>query len=96
MVGFSCAAWQPGRGGTTEFIRGERHEKAFHLRCRSRTRVLFCGPSQGDASRAPGGVAGSVAGQGKVGAAAGCVIGRHEANKADAQKAAPQTTAPGK
>jgi len=30
-----------------EFIRGERHEKAFHLRCRSRTRVLFCGPSQG-------------------------------------------------
>lgn len=39
-----------------------------------------------------GGVAGSVAGHGKVGAAAGCVIGRHEANKADAQKAAPQTT----
>src|SRR6266851_4004089 len=38
-----------------------------------------------------GGVAGSVAGHGKVGAAAGCVIGRHEANKADAQKAAPQT-----
>jgi hypothetical protein len=43
-----------------------------------------------------GGVAGSVAGHGKVGAAPGCVIGRHEANKADAQKAAPQTTAPGK
>ena len=33
-----------------------------------------------------GGVAGSVAGHGKVGAAAGCVIGRHESNKADAQK----------
>jgi hypothetical protein len=31
-----------------------------------------------------GGVAGSVAGHGKVGAAAGCVIGRHESNKADA------------
>jgi hypothetical protein len=43
-----------------------------------------------------GGVAGSVAGHGKVGAAAGCVIGRHEANKADPQKAAAQTTAPAK
>lgn len=41
-----------------------------------------------------GGVAGSVAGHGKVGAAAGCVIGRHEANKADAQKA--NQTAPAK
>ena len=28
-----------------------------------------------------GGVAGHVAGQGKLGAAAGCVIGHHEANK---------------
>jgi uncharacterized protein YcfJ len=34
-----------------------------------------------------GGVAGSVAGHGKVGAVAGCIIGRHEANKADADKA---------
>jgi uncharacterized protein YcfJ len=38
-----------------------------------------------------GGVAGSVAGHGKVGAVAGCVIGRHEANKADAEKAKAQT-----
>ena len=37
-----------------------------------------------------GGVTGSVAGHGKVGAAAGCVIGRHEANKADAEKTSPQ------
>jgi uncharacterized protein YcfJ len=37
-----------------------------------------------------GGVAGSVAGHGKVGAAAGCVIGHHEANKADAQNAKAQ------
>ena len=37
-----------------------------------------------------GGVAGSVAGHGKVGAAAGCVIGRHEANKADAENAKAQ------
>ena len=37
-----------------------------------------------------GGVAGHMAGHGKVGAAAGCVIGHHEANKADAQKAAPR------
>jgi hypothetical protein len=34
-----------------------------------------------------------VAGQGKVGAVAGCVIGRHEANKADADKANPQIPA---
>jgi uncharacterized protein YcfJ len=34
-----------------------------------------------------GGVAGSVAGHGKVGAVAGCVIGRHEANKAEAENA---------
>jgi uncharacterized protein YcfJ len=33
-----------------------------------------------------GGLAGHMAGHGKVGAAAGCVIGRHEANKADAEK----------
>ena len=37
-----------------------------------------------------GGVAGSVAGHGKVGAVAGCVIGRHEANKADTGKAKAQ------
>jgi hypothetical protein len=34
-----------------------------------------------------GGVAGHMAGHGKLGAAAGCVIGHHEANKADASKA---------
>jgi uncharacterized protein YcfJ len=34
-----------------------------------------------------GGVVGHIAGHGKVGAAAGCAIGHHEANKADAQKA---------
>jgi uncharacterized protein YcfJ len=33
-----------------------------------------------------GGLAGHMAGHGKVGAVAGCVIGRHEANKADAEK----------
>ncbi|HTD85482.1 MAG TPA: hypothetical protein VK850_02805 [Candidatus Binatia bacterium] len=33
-----------------------------------------------------GGVAGHMAGHGKVGAVAGCVIGRHETNKRDAQK----------
>ena len=41
-----------------------------------------------------GGVAGSVAGHGKVGAVAGCVIGRHEANKADAEKAKAQAPTP--
>jgi hypothetical protein len=39
-----------------------------------------------------GGVAGSAAGHGKLGAAAGCVIGHHEANKADATTTAPPTT----
>lgn len=39
-----------------------------------------------------GGIAGSVAGHGKVGAVAGCVIGRHEANKADAEKTNPQAS----
>jgi uncharacterized protein YcfJ len=38
-----------------------------------------------------GGVAGSTVGHGKLGAAAGCVVGHHEANKADT-KTAPQTT----
>lgn len=33
-----------------------------------------------------GGVAGHMAGHGKLGAAAGCAIGHHEANKADANK----------
>ena len=33
-----------------------------------------------------GGLAGHMAGHGKVGAVSGCVIGRHEANKQDAQK----------
>jgi uncharacterized protein YcfJ len=33
-----------------------------------------------------GGIAGHVTGHGKVGAVAGCIIGRHEANKRNAQK----------
>lgn len=33
-----------------------------------------------------GGVAGSMAGHGKLGAVAGCVVGRHNANKADAER----------
>jgi hypothetical protein len=33
-----------------------------------------------------GGIAGHFAGHGKLGAAAGCVIGHHEANKADAER----------
>ena len=33
-----------------------------------------------------GGIAGHYAGHGKVGMVAGCVIGRHEANKADAAR----------
>ncbi|MBV9531965.1 MAG: hypothetical protein JO283_13070 [Bradyrhizobium sp.] len=33
-----------------------------------------------------GGVAGHMAGHGKLGAAAGCVIGHHEANKVEANK----------
>jgi len=33
-----------------------------------------------------GGVAGHMAGHGKLGAAAGCAIGHHEANKSEANK----------
>ncbi|AHY49496.1 hypothetical protein JEY40_33935 [Bradyrhizobium japonicum] len=40
-----------------------------------------------------GGVAGHMAGHGKLGAAAGCVVGHHEANKADANKANAQAPA---
>jgi uncharacterized protein YcfJ len=40
-----------------------------------------------------GGVAGHMAGHGKVGAAAGCVIGHHEANKAGAEKTGAQGAA---
>ena len=36
-----------------------------------------------------GGVAGHMAGHGKLGAAAGCVVGHHEANKADTNKKDP-------
>ena len=39
-----------------------------------------------------GGVAGSAVGHGKLDAAAGCVVGHHEANKADAEKSAPPAT----
>jgi hypothetical protein len=38
-----------------------------------------------------GGIAGHIAGHGKVGAVAGCIVGRHEANKQDAQKAGQKT-----
>jgi hypothetical protein len=37
-----------------------------------------------------GGAAGSTVGHGKLGAVAGCVVGHHEANKADAAKSTPQ------
>jgi uncharacterized protein YcfJ len=38
-----------------------------------------------------GGVAGHMAGHGKLGAAAGCAIGHHEANKAEANKNSDQS-----
>jgi hypothetical protein len=41
-----------------------------------------------------GGVAGHMAGHGKVGAAAGCVISHHEANKTDAEKGVSQSPPP--
>lgn len=41
-----------------------------------------------------GGIAGHYAGHGKVGVVAGCVIGRHEANKADRERAAQQQQRP--
>jgi uncharacterized protein YcfJ len=41
-----------------------------------------------------GGVAGHMAGHGKLGAAAGCAVGHHEANKADAKKGNSQQSEP--
>jgi uncharacterized protein YcfJ len=38
-----------------------------------------------------GGIAGHIAGHGKVGAVAGCIIGRREANKQDAERAGQKT-----
>ena len=38
-----------------------------------------------------GGLAGHMAGHGKVGVVAGCIIGHHEANKRDAEKADQKT-----
>ena len=38
-----------------------------------------------------GGIAGHLAGHGKVGAVAGCIIGRHEANKQDTNRPAQKT-----
>jgi uncharacterized protein YcfJ len=43
-----------------------------------------------------GGVAGHMVGHGKAGAAAGCVIGHHNAKKADADKKAGQSQSPQK
>ncbi len=44
-----------------------------------------------------GGIAGSVVGHGKLGAAAGCVVGHHEANKDnDTKAAAPPPSQPSK
>jgi hypothetical protein len=43
-----------------------------------------------------GGLAGHMAGHGKVGAAAGCLIGHHEASKPDAQPTGSQNPAPQK
>jgi len=41
-----------------------------------------------------GGVAGHMAGHGKIGAAAGCAIGHHEANKPDAKTAGSTANSP--
>ena len=41
-----------------------------------------------------GGVAGHMAGHGKLGAAAGCVVGHHEANKPDANPNSSNAQAP--
>jgi uncharacterized protein YcfJ len=56
------------------------------------TAIVTCSTQTADAKgcikgAVVGGVAGHVAGHGKLGAAAGCVIGHHEANKSDTNKA---------
>jgi hypothetical protein len=85
-----------------------RHQRLFsnHVLETAMKRLIICtavlGLAFSSAAQAKGcikgaivgGVAGSVAGHGKVGAAAGCVIGHHEANKADAENAKAQAPTP--
>lgn len=64
---------------------------------RSRTRVDFVGGSQGLLEgRIVGGVAGHMAGHGKLGAAAGCAIGHHQASKQNPNNSNAQAPAPQK
>ena len=68
---------------------GDCHEETYHLHRCSRTCLFVLPPRLRDASRGRSlGCRGfGRAGHGKVGAVAGCVIGHHEANKADVENA---------
>ena len=68
-------------------------KRILTLACVAAIAVASCGAVQAKGcikGAVVGGVAGHLAGHGKLGAAAGCAIGHHEANKADANKNANQ------
>jgi hypothetical protein len=52
--------------------------------------TAFLGLAFSSAAQAKGCIKGAIAGHGNAGAVAGCVIGHHEANKADAENAKAQ------
>lgn len=59
------------------------------LACVATVALTSCGAAEAKGcikGAVVGGVAGHMAGHGKLGAAAGCVIGHHEANKAEVNK----------
>lgn len=61
------------------------------LTCAAAIALASCGEAEAKGcikGAVIGGVAGHMAGHGKLGAAAGCAIGHHEANKAETNKSA--------
>jgi uncharacterized protein YcfJ len=64
-------------------------KRILRLTCVAAIAAASCGVAEGKGcikGAIVGGVAGHIAGHGKLSAAAGCAIGHHEANKADANK----------
>jgi hypothetical protein len=69
-------------------------KRILTLACVAAIAVASCGAAEAKGcikGAIVGGVAGHMAGHGKLGAAAGCAIGHHEANKADANKTTAQS-----
>src|SRR4030088_3156265 len=89
--GMSCAIWEPivtMRIGAASVFR--RTAMKLLILCTAILVIAFAPAAEAKGcikGAIVGGIAGHIAGHGKVGAVAGCIIGHHEANKRDAQKA---------